>query len=66
MKTDTKKKFQVNPAREVVATMTRLIRVGIDPGETIPQVVQRFLTHSYDNDINDGEVIGYLKHHDEE
>jgi hypothetical protein len=57
-------KFKIDPAKEVIAMMVRLARSGIDPGETLPQAVRRFLTHSYDVNY-DGEVVSRLKRHDE-
>ena len=61
MKSKTQKKFQVNPAKEIVATMIRLARSGIDPGETVPPIVRRLLYR----DIGEGEVVTRLRRHDE-
>jgi hypothetical protein len=62
MKSGKTEKFRVNPAKEIVATMVRLARSGIDPGETVPPIIHRLLYH----DVNyEGEVVTRLKRHDE-
>jgi len=55
------KRFQMNPTKEVISMMARLVRVGIDPGETVPRRVQWWRY----SDIGSGTFESRLKHHDE-
>jgi len=42
MKSNTERR-KIDPAKEVIAGMLRLARVGINPGETIPRAVQKII-----------------------
>jgi len=57
-----KQKFKVNPTKEVISMMARLVRVGIDPGETVPRRVQWWRY----SDIGSGTFESRLHRHDGE
>ncbi|MFP3209340.1 MAG: hypothetical protein RXR82_06570 [Nitrososphaeria archaeon] len=59
MNAKAQKKFRVNPAKEIVETILRLARAGIDPGETVDWMLRRRDVHY------DGEVVTRLRRHDE-
>jgi len=63
MSNKTQKKFKIDPVHEVVETMVRLAKIGIDPGETIPPIVRRLL---YSDLQFEGEVETRLHRHPEE
>jgi len=55
------RKFRVNPARELIESVRRVAARGINPGDTIIWVLNRRLS-----DVGEGEVVSYLKHHEED
>jgi len=51
-----RRKIVVDPAKEIVSTMLRLARSGIDPGETVPLKILRWRY----SDVAEGEFESHL------